>query len=171
MLFSRNHAVFAENENFTRLNITDYLTAHRFNGTAFRGYNIHSVRGFAVTKGAETVWVSGTYKFLGRHQHKRICSVKDIHSTADSVFNGSGFKPLLSYDICNGFGIAGGVENSTRQFKFIAKFCRIGKISVVCQSHSALLVVYFNRLAVISVGSSRCAVACMGYRHPTFRKS
>ena len=62
------------------------------------------------------------------------------------------------------------MENGSGQFKRRTKFCRVGKISIVCNGHSPFLMVHFDRLAVIPVCSTGRSITCMCNGHCAFGK-
>jgi hypothetical protein len=63
------------------------------------------------------------------------------------------------------FGIAGAMEDSSRQLQLVSKLGCIAQISVVRQGHMSFLVIDLDGLAVAPAGGPGSAVAGMAHRH------
>ena len=164
------NAGFVKGDNLAGEQIPLRLCSNGSQGTAFGGYHIHPLRGFAVAQWAEAPGVTGSNELGGGHHHQGIGSLHLVHGAADGGLNGGGFQPLLGDDVGNDFRVAGSVEDGTAQLQGTAQFKGIAEVTVVCQCQLALHVVDHNGLAVRSVGCAGGAVAHMGNGHGSRRK-
>ena len=70
--------------------------------------------------------------------------------------------------ISNDLGINGGLENSTGILQFSSKLRRIDQVTVMGQSQSTLYIIQYQRLCILSGGSSRCRIADMSHTDVAF---
>ena len=164
------NAVFAEDQDFARFHIPDHLRSHRMQGAAFRSDDPGSVRRLSITQRAESVRIPCADQFLRRHQHKGVSALQLFHGTAQRFLDGRRFQSLLGHNICNGFRIAGGMEDRAVHFQRGPQLRRVGKIAVMGQGHMAFLVIHFNGLTVVPVRAAGGAVPGMPDGHGSLRK-
>ena len=170
MFSARFYAVFSEYEYLAGFDIPYEFGADRHYRAAFGSDNVHPVARNAVTQRTETVRITRADEFLRRHKDYGIRAVEGIHRAAHRFFYGIRLQPFPSYDIRNGLGVAGRVENGAGKFQFGTQFCGVGKIAVVRERHPPFLVVDDDRLAVAPAGRAGRAVARMRHRHSPFRE-
>ena len=117
MTESGNHALFAENKDFARLDVAFKHGAGRTQRAVLGGDDIHAVRRPAVAKRAEAVGVARADELLRRHQNERIGALQRVHRRAERLLYGGRAQPLPRYDVRDDLRVACGVENRAGQFQ------------------------------------------------------
>ena len=79
-------------------------------------------------------------------------------------------KPFFCNKISDRFGIACSMKDSAGQLQTVTKLRGVAEVAVVSDGHPPLLVIHFNRLAVIPVVSTCRSVSHMTDSNFTLRQ-
>ena len=171
MLSAGNDVFGSEDKDLAGLYVADKLCANCRQGTALRGDHIAAVLHPAVAQRPESVRIPRADQLLRRHDDQGIRALKRVHSPADGLLNGRRAKTLPGNDVGDGLGVAGRVKNSAGELQLRAELCRVGKISIVRNSHVPFLVVDLYRLTIPPAGRAGRSVPGVRHGNIAFRKA
>ena len=171
MVAYRRHAVVAEHEYLSRLDVAYQLCADSLDSAALGRDNINTIRTLTVAERTEAIRVARADQLLRRHQYKRIRAVEYVHCLTERQFDRSAFETLARDYVRYCLGIARRVEYRAGQLKTGSQFRGVRQVSVMRECHAPFLVVDLERLAVRAVGFAGCAVARVTDRDPSVRQA
>ena len=158
-------AILGKHQNLSWLQVTDKFRPYSGQSAALGGGHITPVLHFSIAQRAKAVGVPGADQLLRGHEHQRVGPLQSVHGRTERSLNRGGAQPLPGDDVGDDLGIAGTMEDSSRQLQLVSKLGCIAQISVVRQGHMSFLVIDLDGLAVAPVGGPGCAVAGMAHRH------
>ena len=157
------NAVLAEDNNFTRLDITNEPGVHSVQRTGFRSDHICAGFSFSIAKRAEAHGITKSDEFGGRHQHTGISSLQARHGAGNRLLGGGGVQAFGNDGINDGFRIRGSMEDGAVQLMIPAQGVGVHQIAVVTERHVSLHMTDHHGLNVVDVLAAGGGVAHMAH--------
>ena len=124
-------------DDLARLHIPQQRRTDGVQRTALAGEGIAAAGQGADAQGPVAPGVAGRDELGGRHDHKAVSALEDIHRLADGDLDASHPQAVAGDEVADDLGIGGAVEDSALVFQLAAKLQSVRQVAVVAEGHGA----------------------------------
>ena len=143
--------ILVHDHDLTRLEVTHQLRTDCVKCTGLAGKYDRAVLGFTIAERTEAMRITYGDQLRRRHDDQREGTVQLLYRIGHRLFDRLRLQTLTRDDIRDRLGIRGGLEDTALQLEVTAKLCGIDQISVMTECHTALHMIYDDRLGIDTV--------------------
>ena len=143
--------ILVHDHDLTRLEVTHQLRTDCIECTGLTGKYDGTVLGFTIAERTEAMRITYGDQLRRRHDDQREGTVQLLYRIGHRLFDRLRLQTLTRDDIRDRLGIRGGLEDTALQLEVTAKLCGIDQISVMTECHTALHMIYDDRLRIDTV--------------------
>ena len=143
--------ILIHDHDLTRLEVTHQLRTDRIECAGLTGEYDGTVLGFTIAERAEAVRITYGDQLRRRHDDQRESTMELSDGIGHGLLDGFCLQTLTRDNIRDRLGIGGRLEDTALQLEVATELGGVYQVSVMAECHTALHMIYDNRLRIDTV--------------------